>query len=485
MKKILVIVFLFAIVGEVKSQDNQDLIKKYEAFSNQARQEYNDFRAQANAEYAKFMAEAWESFYSKPAIPVPPRPEPYVPPVKKPEREDKDNLKPLPYSTVIPLPSPIVSPQPITPVPVIPQEETDTLMFTFDYYHTSCKVHLDESSRFILNSLSEKDVASIWEQLSKKKHNEILNDCLQLREQLNLCDWGYIQLVKKMAESFFTPKNQNEAVLLQMYILVQSGYNVRIAQTNDQLVLLIPSDYIIYGYSYIEIGEVKYYIINKTINSNSFLVFNHAFPREQKMSVRMDKCPNISVTLTGEKEFCAKRYPDVKVQVETNRNLIDFFNEYPLNSNWDLYSKTSLSETLKNELYPQLKKDISGKNEIDAANILLNFVQTAFEYKTDQEQFGYERPFFGDETFYYPYCDCEDRAILYSILVKELMGLEVVLLHYPEHLATAVHFNEAVNGDFLVINGKKFLVCDPTYIGADIGDAMPQFKSVKAEVVLL
>jgi len=96
-------------------------------------------------------------------------------------------------------------------------------------------------------------------------------------------------------------------------------------------------------------------------------------------------------------------------------------------------------------------------------------VQYAFAYQTDTQQFGYERPFFGDETFFYPACDCEDRAILYSILVRELLGLEVVLLHYPQHLATAVHFNETIQGDYLMIDGKKFLICDPTFLGASVG----------------
>jgi hypothetical protein len=138
---------------------------------------------------------------------------------------------------------------------------------------------------------------------------------------------------------------------------------------------------------------------------------------------------------------------------------------------------------VKRSLYPVLRNQIVGKSEQDAANLLLNFVQFAFQYKIDEEQFGYERPLFADETFFYPFSDCEDRAILYSVLVRELLGLEVVLLHYPGHLATAVHFNEAVQGDYLMIDGRKFLVCDPTYIGAPIGITMEEYKQTQAKVV--
>lgn len=100
---------------------------------------------------------------------------------------------------------------------------------------------------------------------------------------------------------------------------------------------------------------------------------------------------------------------------------------------------------------PVLKAAVGGKAKRVAAGMLLNFVQTAFEYRADGEQFGYERPFFPDETLFYPYSDCEDRAILYAVLVRELLGLDVVLLHYPNHLATAVALGDDVPGDYLTL----------------------------------
>lgn len=40
------------------------------------------------------------------------------------------------------------------------------------------------------------------------------------------------------------------------------------------------------------------------------------------------------------------------------------------------------------------------------------------------------------------------------------------------HLAAAVAFDEDVRGDYLTVNGRKFVVCDPTYIEASVGMAM-------------
>jgi hypothetical protein len=66
-----------------------------------------------------------------------------------------------------------------------------------------------------------------------------------------------------------------------------------------------------------------------------------------------------------------------------------------------------------------------------------------------------------------------------------LLGLKVVLVYYPGHLATAIHFTNDVRGDYLMLNGRRYTVCDPTYIGASIGMTMPGMDNSKATVILL
>lgn len=73
--------------------------------------------------------------------------------------------------------------------------------------------------------------------------------------------------------------------------------------------------------------------------------------------------------------------------------------------------------------------------------------------------------------------------MLYRYLVRELLGLDVVLVDYPNHIATAVKFNVPVNGDYLMVGSDRYIVCDPTYIGAGIGRAMPQFRSTPGKVL--
>ena len=472
---------------EFRKQSNQD----FETFKAKTKQEFQDFREKANTEFAEFMSQSWEEFRAFRGIPAPKSPDPVKQPTVEPDR--KPTTDPLPFGKVTPLTTPRPQPQPVapikiptpTPTPVTPTPTPEPVKpaLSFLFFNTDCKVSLDNTLRFSLRDVSEKSVSQTWKTLSGNQYDALISDCLSLRNQLNLSDWGYMLFLKTLSDKFLN-KESSESVLLQMFILTQSGYKVRIARIGNQLVLLIPFRETLYEYSYTTIGGVKYYVMNKDLKGQAFNIYNHEFPKEQYFSWQTGQ-PKLSESLTTSKTFTSSRYPEIQASVRTNKNLIDFYNNHPMTSNWDLYVLTGLSETVKQTLYPALKQSIENKSKAEAAGMLLSFLQTTFDYMTDDQQFGYERPFFADENFFYPYNDCEDRAILYVLLVKELLGLEVALLHYPGHLAAAVHFPENTAGDYFLIDGKRFVVCDPTYIGASIGMTMPQYKNVSANVIQL
>ncbi len=116
---------------------------------------------------------------------------------------------------------------------------------------------------------------------------------------------------------------------------------------------------------------------------------------------------------------------------------------------------------------------------------ILNWVQTAFQYEYDDKVWGHDRAFFAEETLYYPYCDCEDRAILFTRLVRDLLGLKCILVYYPGHLASAVCLKQQVNGDYISLDGDVYTICDPTYIGAPVGITMPEMDNRSAKVIKL
>lgn len=467
-------------------RDNYEAFKKkarseYAGHKGKAQQGYAEFRRKANEEYARYMQEAWETVHVSQGEKPPVQPKPHRPPQVVPDK--LPDYEPLPAPIVAPAPRHVLSPA--IPSAEVPEPTPAAPTMQFDLYSTPCTVHASGDLAFQLHSLEEEDIADAWRVLSTEKYDGLLHDCLELRQRLHLSDWGYICLLKRMSERLLSEQTgHGEAVLLQMYLLTQSGMKVRIAKSGGRLVLLVPFDHTIYNYSYVTLEGDRYYVLDKK-TTGSVGVCNEAFPKEQRASIVMRELPRLAPNTTTKRTFAAKNFGSLRVELSVNRSLIDFMNDYPVSSAWDCYANASLSQEVKDALYPMLKKHIKGKSQQQAANMLLDFVQTAFDYATDQEQFGYERPLFGDESFYYPKNDCEDRSILYCTLVRELLGLDVVLVHWEGHLATAVCFTEAVAGDYFSLNGKKYVVCDPTYIGASAGMTMPQFKQQQAEIVRL
>lgn len=333
---------------------------------------------------------------------------------------------------------------------------------------------------FRLTGVKENDVADAYEKLYKSDYADILKDMRTVKKELSLNDWGMYTFVKAYSEA--NTSNANESIIMQHFLLSQLGFKAKIAREadNSKLMLFLATDCKVYGHPYTTINGLNYYYLNGS-KACRFFMYTHDAPQAKAaLSMKLTSSP----ALKGDYVYTVRKAVNSNAKVETNvpTALMDFYRSYP-QCDYSVYVKAPVNPTMAAEILEPLRTLVQGKSEKDAANLLINFVQTGFEYATDEEQFGYEKPFFVEELFYYPNCDCEDRSFLFSWLVRNILGLDVVLLDYPEHIATAVKFTSDVDGDFIMVNGSKYTVCDPTYIGASIGMTMPQFKSVKAKVL--
>lgn len=332
-----------------------------------------------------------------------------------------------------------------------------------------------------LNGLNENAIADAYEALCNSDYKPLLADCAQIRKDLRLNDWGVFTLVRQVADTYCG--TANESIVMQQFLLNEMGYKARMARkaTEDKMMLFVATDCSIYAHPYITLNGQNYYNLSGNNEQCQFYMCQKDSPKA-KNSVGMQLkeaplFPGTVVSSTHQAKGSAAR-----VTVDVPKALMDFYKDYP-QCDYSVYFNAPVNAAMENRILSSLAPLVQGRNEADAANILINFVQTAFQYQTDGQQFGYEKPFFVEELFFYPYSDCEDRAMLFSYLVRKLLGLDVVLLDYPEHIATAVRFNGNVSGDYLMVNGRKYIVCDPTYIGASIGMTMPRYKTVSAKVL--
>ena len=344
------------------------------------------------------------------------------------------------------------------------------------------KVYVDKSLKGIcsIGNMRENAIADAYESMCKADYQALLDDCRKLKKSLNLNDWGVFLFVREASKALCA--DENAAVVMQQFLLNELGYKSKMARRADrnQMLLFVAANCQVYGHPYFTKDGLNYYNLTSDDACQFYMCQEDSPKAKNKLNMQLNHAPELNTGMVN--TVHKNRSGSVEVAVDVPKSLMEFYNSIP-QCDFSVYVNAEVNPSVSNKVLSTLAPLVNGKGEAEAANLLINFVQTGFKYATDQEQFGYEKPFFVEELFYYPYCDCEDRAVLYSYLVRHLLKLDVVLLDYPNHIATAVCFNENVSGDFVTVGGKKYVVCDPTYIGASIGKAMPQFKNVAAKVL--
>ena len=397
-------------------------------------------------------------------------------PNAKPTCPNAQPTAPTTKPVVVPVVPPAVKPS--APTGELFTASSDKQMVNF----CGQKVYVDKSLKGVcsIGNMRENAIADAYEAMCKADYKALVDDCRKVKKELNLNDWGIFLFVREASKTLCT--DENAAVVMQQFLLNELGYKSKMARRADrnQMLLFVAADCQVYGHPYFTKDGLNYYNLTSNESCQFYMCQEDSPKAKSKLNMQVNHAPALNAGMVN--SVHKNRSGSVAVSVDVPKSLMEFYGSMP-QCDYSVYVNAEVNPSVANKVLSTLAPLVNGKSEAEAANLLINFVQTGFQYATDQEQFGYEKPFFVEELFYYPYCDCEDRSVLYSYLVRNLLKLDVVLLDYPNHIATAVCFNENVSGDFVTVGGKKYVVCDPTYIGASIGKAMPQFKNVAAKVL--
>ncbi len=397
-------------------------------------------------------------------------------PNAKPSCPNAQPAAPTTKPVVVPVTPPAVKPS--APTGELFTASSDKQMVNF----CGQKVYVDKSLKGVcsIGNMRENAIADAYEAMCKADYKALVDDCRKVKKELNLNDWGIFLFVREASKTLCT--DENAAVVMQQFLLNELGYKSKMARRADrnQMLLFVAADCQVYGHPYFTKDGLNYYNLTSNESCQFYMCQEDSPKAKSKLNMQVNHAPALNAGMVN--SVHKNRSGSVAVSVDVPKSLMEFYGSMP-QCDYSVYVNAEVNPSVASKVLSTLAPLVNGKSEAEAANLLINFVQTGFQYATDQEQFGYEKPFFVEELFYYPYCDCEDRSVLYSYLVRNLLKLDVVLLDYPNHIATAVCFNENVSGDFVTVGGKKYVVCDPTYIGASIGKAMPQFKNVAAKVL--
>ncbi|MFQ5650891.1 MAG: hypothetical protein ACE5IY_13195 [bacterium] len=460
----------------------------YEKWLEKQQQAFQEFKEKRDKDFTEFLKKEWRNMQLREGLKRDENPKPVKMPQaeKLPPRDiDRPDLriiKDIPVPEVVPLPIPELEDNPV------PLDLEKGQPITVDYFGAALTVHVDRgfSSPFVAH-IENKALSAHWKKLSALNYEDLLTQVQFLREQMQLNDWGYGMLLNGVARGIH-PTSQNDRNLFLWFMLSKSGYEAKIGYQKNRIYLLLPSLNVLYGVRYFVIDGRKFHVLsfdNQNEKVKSLFTYDGRYPGAiTSFDLEVKNVPKIKNAGTSKHLSFEYRGKTYALAVDYDDSAVKFFEYYP-QTNLEVYFGAPVSSVAARSLLTGLKSIVEGKSETEAVNILLRFVQTAFDYRTDGEQFGREKYLFAEETLFYPYSDCEDRSILFAYLVNRLLGLEVIGLDYPGHVATAVHFTSRVEGDHLLYENKRFVICDPTYINAAFGMTMPVVKHATPEVIAL
>jgi hypothetical protein len=479
MKRFIILSIFTLLSVSAFGQSRTEALLRFQQRRNQTLQEFQENRRKA---YADFIRKRWEAWNVETPEELPMRVEPDQPVVKpvddvvSPAKEIEATPKVIETEIIIPTTEEFeIAP---TEIPSLPPARRDDVRF--DFYGAKCEVTFDKANRFTLSSIDENSVADAWLQMDNEAYDRLIADSKALKDELCLNDWGYNLLVKHVAEEI-CGADSNESVVLRAFLLGESGYKMRLARCDSRLVLLIAAEQNIYGRHFINIRGDKFYIF-ETLPNMSIHVCNNSIDAEQALCFKMPTPPALPYAKGNGFSRNNPRNGDT-LNIVPNTNLMDFYSDYP-QCDWSIFAETSFSDMVYLQLLGPLQKMVKNKSEVEALQNILSMIQFSFPYQTDAQQFGCERTFFADEMFAYMYSDCEDRSILLCRIVKDILNLDAVLLHYPNHIAAAVCLRSGSVGDTIMVGDKCYTICDPTYVGSDIGESMPKFKNVAPSAII-
>lgn len=389
-------------------------------------------------------------------------------------------IEPLPIE---PQPQPV---EPIKEVPVVVESYIECLFFG-----TRVKVRFDEKQKIHLEGVGEDAIAKALRELANECNDNTIIDCLNLRKKLQLCDWAYLKLLEQLSEAAYGVKC-NEATLFMAYLYMQSGYRMRLASDGNCIYMLYASKHHIYGVNYFAVDGDNFYGVVPL--PARLYICQAQFPNESSLSLIVDKAPLLEVYTTQTTSHQSTVDEQMAVTMTANKNRLDFYSSYPTSkigdnvvSRWAMYANMPMPQDIDSQVYNPLRNAIQGLDQIEAVNHILNWVQTGFVYEYDDKVWGDDRAFFPEESLYYPYCDCEDRSILITRIIRDLLHLKCILVYYPGHLAAAVEFTQGEPmGDYIEYKGHKFFIMDATILsGAPVEVTMRGQDNSTAKVILL
>lgn len=465
----------------VFSQLNAGSFEDFKRSQNESFKKYKDERDIA---FNKFLKSQWNAYSAKKVPEVYDKPKPEKIPKAKPQETKKVGPlvnvkvkeKPTKDKKPIEVKKPIVAEKQIDQsADKVPQKE-----ISFDFFGTTLSFYIaSDIARATFYPRNQEGISNYFDSVATSDYQDLIKSIKKVKKDMVLNDWGVYLLVNEISNRVYNVDDNSK--LLSWFIFNKLGYAVKIGLAKKHVVMLFRSDKTIYSTPNYSFGKNKYYIISRYAQGGVGRLYSYKqnYPGSTNpLDLSINKLPNFVNNIKSKEIGFINNNKQFKVKINYNQNLIDFMGTYP-QADYATFFNAPLENSTYTQLARAIKKEVDGKKMSEALNFVLHFVQKSFKYQMDNSQFGHEKVMFAQETLYYDKSDCEDRAVLFSNLIKDLFGIGVIGVKYKDHMATALYI--PMDGDTVFVGKRRFVIADPTYINSSVGQSMPQYRPKKPE----
>jgi hypothetical protein len=459
--------------------------QSFKDFKKSQAQSFQTYKDERDTAFNKYLKQEWEAYNSLEPVPLYEKPKPLEMDAAKPqevepvgpkiaikikEKEDVADLSKEQESQIV--------------IKPLDEEKSRQKDISFDFYGSYLGFNIPISIKNAnFHPATQIGIANFFNSMALSEYETLVSEIDKTSKAMNLNDWGIYLLVTKISDKATT--NQDNSRLLSWFLFNKLGYAVKAALTNKRIVLMHYSQKVIYATPNYSFEDKKYYVVSEYAKDDVRRVYSYRqeYPGATKpLDLSLETLPNFKENLESKTLSFSHFENSYHIPITYNKNLIDFMASYP-QADYETFFNAPMDSKTYKDLTLSLKKYINGKKASEAMNFVLHFVQKSFKYEQDNKQFGREKVMFAQETLFFEKSDCEDRAVLFSYLIKELFDISVVGVKYKDHMATALYI--PLDGDAVTSGSRKFVIADPTYVDAVIGTSMPKYKSLQPQSYII
>ncbi len=326
--------------------------------------------------------------------------------------------------------------------------------------------------------VDKQDLAARWRALRKdSKARAALASLRALAAELKLNDYLTLEMTRSYVAARHPGAGSASRASLAHFLLVGMGYDVRLGITGDRDgVLLVPLRQDVAEHPFLKLDGRKYYLfMDKKLGKADYArtTISTCDVTPDGTLAQVD-CALTDLNLPYKPHHYKVDNGTLHIEGEINANIFPVLRRYPLMQTGD-FARSTVQPQVRREIVEQLAAQLKDKPRAQAVDELLKFIQSGFDYATDEEFHGYEKPYFLEENLFYPKNDCEDRAIFYTYMLWNVLGIPNHLIAYPGHESASLVLDDLPAGDSYTYEGRRYLISDPTYIGASTGQCMPDY----------